>query len=243
MGTERNKDVHLPHPLHPMLSRAFQVLEPMFIEQIIPESGHGLLASSEEWEKLLQSLPDAADPVRNKMNENWSKSDSTPAEKWAELNRHLKIFIKGSSKSASNKASKSMSSKERSRLENWPAEVVFRYTYPRLDVNVSKMRNHLLKSPFCVHPKTGRVCVPFQASNVDEFDPFVVPTLSQLMQELDEFKNADDETDGDVPDWEKTSLKGYFEPFQKSFLHPLMKEVRRKDRDAAEQQASVTGDF
>ena len=64
-------------------------------------------------------------------------------------------------------------------------EVVFTYTYPRLDVNVSKGMNHLLKSPWCVHPKTGRVCVPVKVSECEEFDPSSVPTLKTIADDLD----------------------------------------------------------
>lgn len=239
----KKKGEGLAVPLHPMLSRAFDILEPMFIEHVLPETGHGLLASAEQWEPLLNSLPGVAKMVRDRLLDDWSGTQGahlSPAEKWAELKQHLNAVF---GRDTSVKRAKNITNSDKERIEAWPAEVVFRYTYPRLDINVSKMQNHLLKSPFCVHPKTGRVCVPIEVAKVDDFDPFEVPTLPQLMRELDQFHDGEDDATRVRNDWQKTSLRGYFEPFQKNFLEPMLKELRQKARDEAEEQAAIVGDF
>ena len=45
---------------------------------------------------------------------------------------------------------------------------------PRLDAHVTTATNHLLKSPFCVHPKTGAIAVPFEVEHAAEF-PITTP--------------------------------------------------------------------
>lgn len=56
-------------------------------------------------------------------------------------------------------------------------EIMLHYLYPRLDTHVTTGLNHLLKAPFCIHPKTGFVCIPFNPKQVAKFDPMAVPSI------------------------------------------------------------------
>jgi DNA primase small subunit len=76
--------------------------------------------------------------------------------------------------------------------------LVFTYLYPRLDANVSTGINHLLKSPWCVHPKTGKfvlcdcclgkICVPIDPLRPHDFYVSKVPTLTDCINELGQSK-------------------------------------------------------
>jgi len=87
------------------------------------------------------------------------------------------------------------------------------FTYPRLDVNVTKDVGHLLKAPFCAYPGTGRICVPINPffngnEGRDTFRPASVPTISALQ---DEYRK----TGG-------TELNRYIKYFHNSFLSELV---------------------
>ena len=106
------------------------------------------------------------------------------------------------------------------RVANVLPQLVLQHLYPRLDVNVSKQTNHLLKSVFSVHPKTGQVCVPIDPLEIDNFDPFTVPTISELLKQVDrlpstsgekKFEEADEKLDrsSKMVQWaQQTSLAG-----------------------------------
>jgi DNA primase small subunit len=70
-------------------------------------------------------------------------------------------------------------------ISNTLAKIGFELIYPKFDINVSTDIHHLLKSPFCVHPSTRKICVPFRLSEVDNFDPETVPTVDQVLSQAD----------------------------------------------------------
>ena len=116
------------------------------------------------------------------------------------------------------------------------------YTYPRLDVEVSKKQIHLLKSPFVIHPGTGRVCVPIDLRKLEKFDPIGVPTVTELLGEIDAWyssaagKIEEDEAEAGIKitqDYEKTSLKPYIDYFR-SYVAALLKDEKGVKREREE---------
>ena len=172
----------------------------------------------------MQLLPDKA--LNEALRKKWNSSPGRASTaKWADIDALAKSGI-----------SKSLDAKA---LLDAKQDIVLEYTYPRLDIEVSKHLNHLLKSPFVVHPGTGRVCVPINTKHCEDFDPLGVPTVTDLLREIDEWTGPEDgEKDGkSIQDWEKTSLRPHVEYFR-SFVTGIMRdetEVKiKREADAME---------
>merc|ERR1712045_971027 len=58
--------------------------------------------------------------------------------------------------------------------------------------------------PFCIHPKTGRVCVPFKADKAEKFNPEDVPNVLELVNQIDEFTK---DSDMNVKAYKKTKMR------------------------------------
>eukprot|EP00981_Chlorochromonas_danica_P001139 scaffold249_cov109-Ochromonas_danica.AAC.7 len=240
VGTAENSDRKLKSvftgPLHPSLRAAYALLEPMFENYIVDDRGQGLLAKKENYIKVLNTLP--SEPLRLELAEDWERGTSLSArDRWRQL-RQATTTPEGSSATNNRKRSK-LNYVE---LEAWRTELVFTHCYPRLDANVSKAQNHLLKSPFCIHPKTGRVCVPIDSQEPERFDPFNVPTVRTLCDEIDAYDKSHSGED-EVNELSKTSLRKSVDTFEKNFLRDLFKTIRKEMRDRAEQAAALRGDF
>ncbi|KKK24305.1 DNA primase small subunit [Aspergillus rambellii] len=232
-GSQSGKRVNLKRPLHPHMARSLDLLMPHFAQTTLIDQDTFL--SSEQAQRLLALLPDK--DLNDSLRRKWDSSPGrSSTSKWADID-------------ALAKAGKS-STLNPTALREAKQDIVLEYTYPRLDSEVSKKMIHLLKSPFVIHPGTGRVCVPIDMKNVAQFDPLSVPTASQVLSEIDAWDAEHPgngiqepvEGEGSVPndsdargsrrlqDYEKTSLKPYVDYFR-SFIAGLLKEERSGKRE------------
>lgn len=241
-GAQNGKRVNLRRPLHPHMARSLEILKPYFAQTTLVDQD--TFASSEQAQRLLSLLPDKS--LNDALRKKWESSpDRTSTSKWADID-------------ALAKTGKSSTLKP-SALRDAKQDVLLEYTYPRLDSEVSKKMIHLLKSPFVIHPGTGRICVPIDARKAEEFDPLSVPTVTELLAEIDTWDaenpssngvadTADPEgsaaNDSDargnrkLQDYEKTSLKPYIDYFR-SFVAGLHKEERTGKRERNEDKVEV----
>ncbi|XP_068121268.1 DNA primase small subunit [Hyperolius riggenbachi] len=203
-GEETIKKIQLSDPIHPLISKSITVVERYFEQYALV--GQDILENKQCWEKVLALVPEA---VRENVQRDFQKARSS-VERWSKLKRIV-------------------SSLEMKKGAHTAEEIMLQYCYPRLDANVSKGVNHLLKSPFSVHPKTGRISVPIDLRKLDQFDPFAVPTISMICSELDNVNVKEDpESPGDgepetkrrTRDFKKTSLAPYVKVFEQ-FLDRL----------------------
>jgi DNA primase small subunit len=152
---DNSKSSDIRFPLSPFMQRAYdEVLRPHFADLILTKQQ--MFAGAKGTEVLLSYLPADFEADKAFLKATWTPdgvdSGLTSEQKWTQLETRL-----------SERGDKGITAAR---------SVVFSLIYPRLDVNVSKHQNHLLKSPFCVHPGTGKVCVAFDGQKADQFDPF-----------------------------------------------------------------------
>ncbi|KZT43061.1 DNA primase catalytic subunit [Sistotremastrum suecicum HHB10207 ss-3] len=213
-GKEMHKKVNVRMPasrsLHPALEGAVGRVSGVFSELVLEDQE--CFQHEDGWRTLLELIPDKA--VQSTLREQWEEDpERSSSKKWEDCRRQLKKVEQSGGKQAA---------LLRAALE----DVILQYLYPRLDAEVSKHRNHLLKAPFCVHPGTGRICVPVDPQHVKEFNPETVPTLGQLLEELNDPTLIEGEHHSD---WQKTSLRPYVEMFDQ-YINKLMSEARANNK-------------
>jgi len=202
---------------HPFIHKAHEILAPKFEHVILPKQR--LLDEEEHAENILKFIP--SESLRNTIRSEWEKKASKnegydSVAKWDTLQHCVRREIANISKSNPREV------RTVRLLEKSLKDIVFAYTYPRLDVEVSKKMNHLLKAPFCVHPKTGKVCVPINPQRAWEFDPDTVCTVGQLLNELN--ANGELQSENEDPAWKSTKMCQAVETFEQCFLNGMQAE-------------------
>ncbi|KAG0148636.1 hypothetical protein CROQUDRAFT_41173 [Cronartium quercuum f. sp. fusiforme G11] len=228
-GARQGLKVDLRLPLHPSIHRSFTILKVHFIEIALEDQD--VFKDPEKWKLLLQIYSELELP-RHSIEQTATKSS---VEKWNLITKAQPPPPKADPNTKISTKIPIGQQKKINRISETNHNVILHYTYPRIDLEVSKHMNHLLKSPFCVHPGTGKVCVPIDPKRIHEFDPDAVPDVRDLLRELDKVDRATGVADPGTsaqPSWEKTSLKPFVEIYEKHINNVLKEKLQSKKPQA-----------
>ena len=160
-GEGQGRRVLSSTPMHPSVKRAYDgVLKQYWIESYLPTQR--ILEDETKLEQLLNLIPD--ENIREDLASEFATSSLNSVDRWGVIERRVQDSLK----------------KNNYKLTGALEKIILWHIYPRVDIEVSRHMNHLLKGPFCVHPKTGRVCVPMDPATADSFNPELVPTVVDL---------------------------------------------------------------
>lgn len=166
----------IKEPLHPSIDRAYNIISEKFEEVALFDQDILNNIGIIEIVKIIfkSYLGNQRDYYNNNMetifNEILNNKSLSSQVKWNKLNEEVER----------NKTNTYFKSAFKLAI----MEIKFSIMYPRLDINVSKHINHLLKSPFCVHPKTGLISVPLDAETIENFDVKLIPSLKESLEDL-----------------------------------------------------------
>ena len=170
----------LQYPLHPAYVRAIKICDEYF-EDVLDEQN---LLNNEKGQNLLMALLKAYfhnDFDSSKVTEIFTNPEIKKSS--MKLNQIKELILRN--KKPENKKQKQDSTEDI--LNLCINDFKLNILYPRLDINVSTHINHLLKSPFCIHPKTGLVAVPLSEEDIMKFKIDDIPKIDQL---IEDFKNG-----------------------------------------------------
>ncbi|XP_068629481.1 DNA primase small subunit [Battus philenor] len=202
-GDNQNKKVHLgADNLHSSIKRSVSIIDKYFEELIQDQE---FLQTPGRLQKFLKMIPD--ETLRDQVEKNLEKMSETSLERWAMFVRTYDSYLRDHGHAIR-------------KIKYLIEEIKIQFCYPRLDVNVTKGFNHLLKSPFSIHPKTGKVSVVFKPQNARTMKLDEIPTIYTLL---------DDSSPDNVQ--HQTNMKSAVKNFQEVVFSLEKAEALRRRND------------
>ncbi|XP_043488827.1 DNA primase small subunit-like isoform X2 [Polistes fuscatus] len=183
-------------------------IEPEFVPLCIVDQN--VLGTEEGMNYFLALLPD---PARKDVKKIF-KEKTTSLDRWNGFIEYHKFAID-------------------SQLEYWKRlaeyldHIKLHYCGPRFDVNVTKDCKHLLRCPFSIHYETGKIALPFDITQVEEFDPTTSFTMNQIVAEVNIIRQKQSTMENlrFIIDYNKTSLRYPMIIFRK-FIEEVVSEEK-----------------